>query len=268
MSGRVYHFNEIPIPSVTTILDILDKPALVTWAAKMTSEYAFEKFAHNFPKDISDVHMVLDDAKKNFRAISEKAKDIGSETHELIEKHIKSVLRKESIDVTKDKVIKNEVQNAYLAFLQWEGDNGVEWHESEKNVFDVANLRSAGTADAVATFHKGDFSGQTPMIDFKSSSGFWDGYDMQVSAYRDYRTKCNGLKGVLLERYDGETYTIDYPVLNIDSMGILRLDKVTGLPEYKDYSKYYERSLKAFEHLCDFYYAFKKRRLKGNPNAA
>lgn len=266
--SRVYHFDEVPIPSVTTIIDILDKPALVGWAAKMTSEYAFKAFTQNFPKDISDIHLVLDEAKKGFRKVSEEAKDIGTETHNLIELRIRSILAGKETDPTTGKKLRNEVQNAYLAFLEWEEDNGVEWHETEKNVFDVAGLRSAGTADAVATFHKGDFKGQTPLIDFKSSSGFWDGYDMQVSAYRNYREQCNGLTGVKLERYDGEEYLVDYPALDIDSQGILRLDKTSGLPEYKDYSKHYERALKAFELLCDFYYTIKRRRLKGNPNAA
>jgi|GEM_PF-5374228 len=48
-------------------------------------------------------------------------------------------------------------------------------------------------------------------------------------------------------------------------MGILRLDKDTGLPEWKDYSDKYETKLISFLSLLDYYYKDKKRRLKNNP---
>ena len=103
-----------------------------------------------------------------------------------------------------------------------------------------ADLGIAGTLDAIATLK----NGERTLIDFKSSKGFYDGYDMQIYAYR------------YMAEQKGE-------VLN--GQGILRLDKATGEPEYKAYkNKNYERKLKAFMALVDFYYLIKNRRLKNN----
>ena len=57
---------------------------------------------------------------------------------------------------------------------------------------------------------------------------------------------------------------VTYPEMRIDGMGVLRLDKVTGLPEFKDYSKNYDKCLRTFKALCEYYYCEKKRRLKNN----
>jgi hypothetical protein len=50
----------------------------------------------------------------------------------------------------------------------------------------------------------------------------------------------------------------------VEGTGILRLDKVTGDPEWKDYSKDYDRDVTAFLKLLDFYYHAKTRRLRNN----
>ena len=101
----------------------------------------------------------------------------------------------------------------------------------------------AGTLDAVAKLK----DGRIVVIDFKSSKGFYDGYDLQIAAYRNCYEKM---------KQD-----------EVDGQGVLRLDKETGIPEYKDFSENHLRNIICFKSLLDVYYLQKNRRLKNNPRA-
>jgi hypothetical protein len=217
--SRTYKINHQEYPSVTTILDILDKPILKQWAVNMAIEYLFAQ------ENITPTR--LTEAKTEWKNVSQKAKDIGSEIHNLIEQYIKN--GRDAIGE-----LKPEVENGFIAFLEWEKENIDTWLDSEMSVHDPIHCY-AGTLDAVAKMK----NGKIYVIDFKSSKGFYSGYDMQIAAYRN--------------AYQNQL---------VDGMGILRLDKSTGLPEWKDYSKVYDNKLNAFLLLTDFYYAVAKRRCK------
>lgn len=224
--SRTYKLEAGEYPSVTTILDILDKPALKQWAVNMAIDYVKVEMS----KPDAYIATVLDLAKVEWKNISQEAMDIGTEIHNLIEVYIKS---------GKDAVgeLKPEVENGFIAFLEWEKENIDEWIESEMIVHDSDNCY-AGTLDAIAKLR----NGKIYVIDFKSSKGFYSGYDMQVSGYRHAWEKMTSQLA--------------------DGMGILRLDKITGLPEFKDYSKVYDNKLNAFLRLVDYYYAAANRRCK------
>lgn len=253
-----YTHNEIQYPSVTTVLGILDKSsALIPWGINMALEYLRQNGVTKTGsfKTKEGTFLVnedlLQEAKKNYRTVSKEALDIGSAVHDAIECYIKH-----GKDKTKEEIYskpdmsgeqKEAIDNAFIAFLEWESENQVKWHCSEQTIIDTEN-GFAGTMDAVASFGAGEFEGRTFVIDFKSSKDFYDGYGKQVAAYRfGYETVEN--------------------CVQVDGCGVLRLDKITGQPEFKDYSKDYERKLDAFLALLKFYYADKKRRLKNNPKA-
>jgi ElaB/YqjD/DUF883 family membrane-anchored ribosome-binding protein len=245
--SRKYSFNGIEYPSVTTILDILDKSgALMGWAVKCTGQYIIDNYSEG-----CDIDELVATAKREYRNVSDEAKDIGTEIHNKIEQYIKK---------GKDAVgeMDERVENAFIAFLEWESENIDEWIESEKNVFDP-HYGFAGTLDAVAKFK----DGRVMVLDFKSSKGFYDGYDKQISAYKYARDNLTGTHDVV--SYDGSIYKVTYPEIKSDGCGILRLDKATGMPEFKDYTKKYDRQIKSFLQLTKFYYQDKKRRLKNNP---
>jgi len=207
-------------PGVTTILGELGKGnALLQWAVNCAVQWLEEN-----PND-------FDGAKKHWRDVSKEAMDIGSEVHNLIEQYIKMRIIGKNIDYHGK--YRSEVENGYLAFLEWEKNNIDKWIESEMTIYND-KYWYAGTLDAVAKLK----NNKIYVIDFKSSKGFYDDYVLQISAYRNAYGK------------------------NTDGMGILRLDKETGLPEWKDYSQKYEQSIEAFHYLVQFYYTFKKRRIK------
>ena len=224
--SKIYEIDFTEYPSVTTVLDIIEKPALKQWAVNMCVKYIED---NNFKMPLSEL---LNFAKTEWKHASQEACDIGSRVHHLIEKRI---IKHEKID-TKDEL--PEVKNAYSAFCLWEDANIGSWLETEKTIHDPDNCY-AGTLDAVAEM----LDGNIWIVDFKTSKGFYDGYDMQISAYmKAYNTMNN--------RYQ------------VTHAGILRLDKETGLPEFKDYTKKIESSYEAFLKLLDFFYSWKKRKIK------
>ena len=228
-----YSINEKEYPGVTTVLGILSKgDALKQWAVNCAIDYIKE----NYEKCIG-IHEVFDlfnFAKKEWKTARDEAMDIGSEVHGLIEQHIKD----DRIKLPTK--LRPEVENGFWAFKEWESKNIDKWIESEQTVC-CDEYGYAGTLDAIAKLK----DGKIYLIDFKASKGFYDEYAMQVSAYKYAR----------MERQD----------IKIQGIGVLRLDKETGIPEWKDYTDKYDRSIMAFQKLIEFYYAQKKRRLKNNP---
>lgn len=227
-----YTINGADWPSVTTVLGMLDKgEALLGWAVKLAVNYIREHAPHE------DFEEVLIHAKSDWRQARDEAADIGKEIHDLIKKYIRH-------GRDPNGKYRPEVENAFLAFLEWEKANQITWLEAEKEVHDPLH-GYAGTLDAKCRFGAGPLIGRVFVIDFKSSKGFYDGYAEQVAAYRH-----------------ADSLTISIPS---DGCGILRLDKETGLPEFKDFSEGYEKKLAFFFKLLEAYYLQKDRRLKNNP---
>lgn len=225
--SRSYSIDGIEFPSVTTILGVLGKgDALLGWAVKCATKYIRDNM-----NDDSDLDSVLRNAEIEWKSVREEAADIGTEIHQLIHKYIQ-------FGKDANGAYRQEVEKGFLAFLDWEREHAVKWVSTELSV--VSRVHGfAGTLDAICLF-----DGKKYLIDFKSSKGFYGGYDMQLAAYR-------------LAAAEGGHQT--------EGCGILRLDKETGLPEWKDYSDIQIQAERAFVSLVKFYYLQKNRRLKNNP---
>ena len=230
MAKRFYQIEGKKIPSVTTILSALDKPTLVPWAAKCVTEYLDDLVAANYPPGEAipraDIPQMLADSKKNWRKISQKALDVGTEVHKRIEEFIKD---------GKLPVLANldpQVALAWEAFSAWVSDNDVEFIESEKIVWYGDSF--AGTVDAIATF-----KGERYLIDFKSSKGFYPENGLQIGGYLLAYNACNEQN-------------------EVRKAGILRLDKLTGIPDWRDYSEHIYAYTGCFLKVVEFDRAFGK----------
>jgi len=227
-----YKINNIEYPSVTTILGLLDKsPALIGWSTGCMEKYIVQKHT-----EFNSIEELAKSARFNYKEVSKDALNIGSKVHELIEIYIKH-----DKDISFQK-LKDECENSFLAFLDWEEEHVDEWLESEKEVVNI-DVGYAGTLDAKFK-HK---NGKIYILDFKTSKAIYPEYELQISAYFN------------ANKVDAECY------------GILRLDKETGLPEWVDYSKkknftlFDRRNFDTFRKLTEVYYLLKNRRLKNNP---
>ena len=215
------------LPRVTTILkEMIMKQALIGWSAKMTAEYFTERLVDLMRDGLisldelreMDVNQFVKEAKAYHIEKAERAADIGTKVHNAIEKFLKAEDGQE-IEIPTD------IQKPFNAFLDWWESNKVKPINIEERLYSLEGGGYTGKLDLVAELEKGVY-----IIDFKSSSGYYEPeMPLQLAAYRS--------------AYD-EMYKC-----KVDGMGVLRLDKETGIPECIFISNY-EMWRIAFLHLA------------------
>ena len=178
---RFYREDGSPILSVTAVTDVIDKSGpLIGWAVNEMAKYLIENFDLDKIKTEQDKINMIILAKNNYRTTSQKAKDIGSEIHDWINKWI----RGEKPPMPED----NLVLNGVTAFLRWVEEKGVKFLETEKVVYSK-KYDYAGFLDAEAEIGK-----KSCIIDFKSSKGIYTEMRYQVAAYQQAREEEMGKK--------------------------------------------------------------------------
>ena len=158
------------VPGVTTILGIIDKPALVKWA-------------NNLGLQGIDSSAYVDEAAR-----------VGTLAHEMIQESLggpkwdREAYTKDQIDLA---------ENAVLSFYEWERQTGAKMETLliEKQLVSET-LKYGGTIDWY-----GRIDGKLWLIDIKTCSALHTEYEYQVAAYRHLLAE-NGLKvdGVRLLR--------------------------------------------------------------------
>jgi|TARA_Y100000310_G_scaffold332074_1_gene406934 hypothetical protein len=186
------------VPSVTTVLNVIAKPALMPWAVKMGAEW-FVKNCEAFEQaELSQEDMVKG-IKTAYREVSDDALLVGRMVHDYCEAAINWKLgRCEAPGMPDNEAAESSIN----AFRAWVRENDVEFISSEEKVYSREH-NYAGTIDAVANVN-GEFS----VVDFKTSARIYNTYYIQCAAY----AQC------VKEVYGKE----------IDMSYILRFDKKTG----------------------------------------
>lgn len=121
-SSRFYEVGGKKLPSVTTILSAVNKPALVPWAAKQEREMVYagvrailkdpEVRRENF---IRSLEYAIGKEKAHSKALS-KAATLGSEAHSLIEWNLRKELKQE---VGPEPQIGEKALWAFMAYEDW-----------------------------------------------------------------------------------------------------------------------------------------------------
>lgn len=144
MGHTPFILNGEPIPSVTEIIGIIDKPFLRLWYGK--------------------------NGIKECERIKKESGELGSRLHDAIESYLKGDMP----------AVNNQKETAMLErFIQWR--NEVDFRPVELELKVVSERHKFhGTFDALGTF--GD-STELVMCDWKTSSGINDDYALQLSAY-------------------------------------------------------------------------------------
>ena len=145
------------VPGVTTVLGVLNKPALVPWANKLglqgidSSKYVDEKAA------------------------------IGTLAHQMIADY----LRGEETDTSEySKIQIDQAENAVLSFFEWEKNNHIEPILIEEPMVSEIH-RFGGTIDCL-----GKLNGELYLLDFKTSAGIFPEMMIQLAAYRQLVVEC------------------------------------------------------------------------------
>lgn len=250
-----YKKDEWLYPSVTKIIDdCTDKSApLMGWATGEMGKW-IRKNCEFIEDDNMDFFNVSEDdlgsARFAYKDVSQEALDVGSEVHHAIEKYLGGILEKTRGPEYADDIIdglSGQSANAFGAFLQWADEHNLKPIALEQTVYGDG---WGGTLDFT-----GYFDGKLYVIDWKSSKAHYPEMRYQVAAYRWATTEKNAGSIVGGNR--------PYPSQEVQGCGVLRLDKETGLPDWKDTSKSYEQDLKTFNAMVELFFARHPRIKKG-----
>lgn len=173
-SRHIYYVGDKVVYGVTSIVGVLDKPALMYWAVNMAIEYLDNNLKAGESLDEVQIKTLLDNAKKAHRVKKDKSADIGTMIHNWIERYVKSRIEKRPAP---ERPINEEMNNAIDGFFKWAKDNKVQLIDSEQKIYSKKH-HYAGTYDLEAMVN-----GKRTIIDFKTGKAIYPEMFLQASAY-------------------------------------------------------------------------------------
>lgn len=138
------------VPGVTTILGILNKPALVPWANKLGLEgIKVGEYVDNLA-------------------------GVGTLAHQMIADHLRKV-KTDTSDYTAKQI--NQAENSLLSYFEWEKGREIKPILIEEAMVSEP-YKYGGTIDCLA-----QIDGELTLLDFKTSKGIFPEMIIQLSAY-------------------------------------------------------------------------------------
>lgn len=184
-SGRFYEIDGERYPSVTHILSVIAKPALIQWAAKeertLVSDTAADLYldAHGTPAMsrlafLTTLQTRLGKQRANQKMLT-KAGEIGSQVHALIEWNLRQTLGQQPGPEPR---VVDDARWAFMAFEDWRAAVDLKPIWIEQTVFSKTH-RYAGTMDLYA-----EVAGVPTVIDFKTGKAVYAEAHLQNAAYQ------------------------------------------------------------------------------------
>lgn len=170
--------DKIVPPSITTVLSVINKPALIPWAVNETVNFLRTKLTEGEHTE-AEVEAYFEMAKDAHKLTKKAAADIGTQAHNWLEQYWRSKLFPELFkvgDLPEDARVRNCVQAA----LKWIADHKIEPILIEKPVYS-RKYRVSGRMDKLALV-----DGRLAVVDWKSSKGLWPEYILQTAAYTKF----------------------------------------------------------------------------------
>jgi len=223
--GRYYDTEHGKLASVTTILKLVAKPALIQWASNCAVNYILKHVGNGASRGY--LNYLSKYAKFAYQNVSKEATDTGTEVHDAVECFLKGKEHEAPASL--------EAALALDAFKNWWNGLNAEVLYCEEKIY--SPLGFAGRLDIIARI-----DGVVTLIDLKTSKSIYEDMGYQLAAYR---TAWNEL----------------YPHLEqVEAHGIIRVDKTSGEWEYCDFSSYYERDWKIFNHYLSIHQHLQNRK--------
>ncbi len=185
-SGRFYDIPDLGrVPSVTTILSIIAKPALVNWAAKVEREMVLKVSADLYQDCPHDKKMAraawvltmtnrLGKEKAAQKELA-KASEIGSQVHALVEWTLRAQLMQEAGPSPR---ISDAAQWAFMAWEDWRKSVNLKPIAVEQVIWSET-YGYAGTLDLLA-----EVNGVLTVLDWKTGKAVYSEAHLQNAAYR------------------------------------------------------------------------------------
>ena len=196
----VWREKGLPVPGVTSILALLNKPALIQWAANMAVEHITNGYVKRLEAgempETSSFLALCQEAKTAHRRVSKEAADVGTLAHKFCEQVMGTGRGTMPTD--------EKAQASCNAFLSWYRANKITTESTERIVFSK-RWYYAGQVDWT-----GSINDAPGILDFKTSTNLYLEAILQLGGY-----------SVAIEEQEGRT---------INDGWIVRLDKKTGKP--------------------------------------
>lgn len=194
--------NRVNVDGVTTVLDVINKPFLKSWAAKVAIEFVKDAMLlpdGGFKQFSTEEFMaMLHEAKGQHKVHLDKAGNIGHIAHNIMEDSIKFAIEHTDGIILELKKLPTEdtpangmaVNCANHAF-EWAKRHNVRWIATERKVYSK-EFDVAGTMDGLCIVDSCDdlkccrgrvFHDRKAIADFKSSNQLADSYAYQVAIY-------------------------------------------------------------------------------------
>jgi len=178
--GEIYNF-----PSVTTILSVVGKPALINWAANVSRDQVLKVAAdlytairNNPPMNKLTFEATLKQWLGKDKAHEKelaRAGDIGRQLH----KRIEWIMRGELGQVTtKEPPLSTDAQKAFQQWVAWRSQVNLRPILVEQQVYSL-EYGYAGMLDLY-----GEIDGELSVIDWKSGKAIYPEHPLQNAAYR------------------------------------------------------------------------------------
>jgi hypothetical protein len=170
----------INAPSITTVLKVINKPALVPWAVNQAINHLKSRLFDGGEFEPEEIDHFLDEAKHAHQQVKQEAADIGTEAHHWLEtywrqKQNAAVLGTEFIEPLRPNHLL--VANCVNAATKWIDEHHIQPLIIEKPVYSRQH-QVAGRLDKLAIV-----DGRLAVVDWKSSTGIWAEYVLQTAAY-------------------------------------------------------------------------------------
>ena len=199
----VWEEEDREVKSVTTALRIINKPALIPWAANAAVDSIVELIKPGVSYDELELAEVWDLGRKAHYKRKKDAGDLGTLLHKWIEQYIKGE--------DPGTPVNKRLQKSVGRFLKWKEDHKVKFLLSEQVVFSKT-YEYCGTLDFIC-----EVDGKMYIGDLKTSTGIYSEMLVQTAAYRFARE----------EEYPDEVYA-GMLILRIGSDGTFETAIIRG----------------------------------------
>jgi hypothetical protein len=168
-------FVDKKVRSVTQANDIIAKPALIGWAARMAAEYFKDQIEPGKSYDEIQLVTIFESAKGAHWKKKVDAGNLGTFVHNWVEDYING--KNPAIPVNK------KLKDAVQRFLDWQKAHKVGFLLSEQQVYSRKYIYT-GTLDFICKI-----DGKMYIGDLKTSSGIFPEMLIQTAAYRFARSE-------------------------------------------------------------------------------
>jgi hypothetical protein len=198
-------------PSVTTILNVLNKPALVEWGVRCACDFMAEHIGDLLEREdfsIEQVMSLIEKARQIHNKVKREAANIGTEAHKWLAQYWKAKL---DLSPPPGPAGEGPVNNCILASLDW-----IKRHEVKPLFIEQPRysrqFKIVGTPDFI-----GFVDGVMSVIDYKSTKNIYPEVALQMAPYA----------GMFEEEFS----------TTITNRWALRMDKVTGEFDDRKYTR-------------------------------